>query len=279
VFGNVTKSKIETFMLKNFFSLLIISFLFNKYSFADFPKRYQLGPQDPATPIAEGMIYFHNYVMFYVIAIGLFVFWLLYCAYRTNSGKVSKFSHSNILEIIWTIIPAFILIFIAVPSFSLLYSLDELSQPQVTIKIIGHQWYWTYEYSDYIKTYDQYYSTLSYDCYMLSYDDLMYFSPWGGRLMETDLKMNVPIKTHVRLLVTSSDVIHSWAIPSFGIKVDAIPGRLSQASLFVKRSGIFYGQCSEICGVNHGFMPIMVRAMPYSEFYGFYSKYYKLISK
>jgi len=159
------------FILKNLnFSSILISY-------CDFPKLYQYGPQDPATPIAEGMLYFHNYVMIYVVAIAIFVLWMLYAAYNTNSFKVSKFSHSNLLEIIWTIIPAIILIFIAVPSFSLLYSLDELSDPKITIKIIGHQWYWTYEYSDLIKLNNDkstYYFKLNYDSYMLSDTDIFF---------------------------------------------------------------------------------------------------------
>ena len=225
--------------------------------FCDVAESWQLNVQDPATPVAEGMIYFHNYLMFFLIAICISVFWLLYSAFNPNLTKASKFSHSSVLEIIWTILPAIVLLFIAVPSFTLLYSLDELSDPLLTVKVVGHQWYWSYEYSDYLTQTDTL-ANLNFDSYMLSTNDLTVGS---FRLLEVDNRLVLPIKTHIRLLVTSSDVLHSWAVPSFGIKMDACPGRLSQTSLFIKREGVYYGQCSEICGVNHGFMPIVVKAV------------------
>lgn len=226
-----------------------------KVCFCDVAEPWQINFQDPATPIAEGMLYFHNYIMFFLISISIFVLWMLYSVFLTNSNVSSKFSHSSILEIVWTIIPAVILVFIAVPSFTLLYSLDELSDPLVTVKIIGHQWYWSYEYSDYEGSESL---SINFDSYMVGTNDLTIGS---FRLLEVDNRVVLPIKTPIRLLITSADVIHSWAMPSFGIKVDATPGRLSQASLFIKREGVYYGQCSEICGVNHGFMPIVVSAV------------------
>jgi cytochrome c oxidase subunit 2 len=232
------------------------------YSYCDAPELWQLGMQDPATPYAEGMLFFNNYLMYYVISIGLFVYWMIYASLNTNSKVSAKFSHSNLLEIIWTIIPAVILVLIAIPSFSLLYSLDELSEPLVTVKVVGHQWYWSYEYSDYLKKTGTS-ATLNFDSYMINTDDLTFGSL---RLLEVDNRLVLPIKTHIRLLVTSSDVIHSWAVPSFGIKADGTPGRLSQVSLYIKREGVYYGQCSEICGINHGFMPIVVRAVLPSKF-------------
>jgi cytochrome c oxidase subunit 2 len=234
--------------------------MFNFISFCDVPENWQLSIQDPATPVAEGMISFNNYLVFFMVIIGVFVFWMLFSAIKTFSSTPSKFSHSSLLEIIWTIIPAVILIFIAVPSFTLLYSLDDSSEPLLTIKIIGHQWYWSYEYNDYLVK-EKKLLNINYDSYMLATDDLTIGS---FRLLEVDNRMIVPTHSHVRLLITSSDVLHSWAIPSFGIKTDACPGRLNQVSLFVKREGVFYGQCSEICGINHGFMPIVVKAVyPY----------------
>jgi cytochrome c oxidase subunit 2 len=205
------------------------------------------------------MIYFHNYLMFYVVLIGFFVYWMLYEAFCEKAWHLNsiKFSHSNVLEIVWTIIPAIILVLIAIPSFSLLYSLDELSAPNVTLKIVGHQWYWSYEYRDYIKPFLRR-SRLSYDSYMVNTEDL---KRGGLRLLEVDHRVVLPTRTHIRLLITSSDVIHSWAVPAFGVKLDATPGRLSQTSIYIKRSGVFYGQCSEICGINHGFMPIVVKAV------------------
>jgi len=231
-------------------------------SFCDAAQPWQLNLQDPATPIAEGMLYFHNYIMFFLVSISVFVLWMLFSVFYTNSAKSSKFSHSSVLEIIWTIIPAIVLVFIAIPSFTLLYSLDELSDPLITLKIVGHQWYWSYEYSDYETSISDSLS-INFDSYMVGTNDLTIGS---FRLLEVDNRVVLPIKTPVRLLITSADVIHCWAVPSFGIKVDATPGRLSQASLFIKREGVYYGQCSEICGVNHGFMPIVVSAVKPSMF-------------
>jgi cytochrome c oxidase subunit 2 len=163
---------------------------------------------------------------------------------------LSKLLHSASLEIFWTIIPTLILILIAIPSFSLLYSMDEIRDPEVTIKVIGHQWYWSYEYF--------YGATFSLDSYMLHESEL---KKGALRLLFVDNPLILPINTEIRLLITSSDVLHSWAVPSFGIKIDAVPGRLNQVSLFIKREGRFYGQCSELCGVNHAFMPISVWAV------------------
>jgi cytochrome c oxidase subunit 2 len=227
------------------------------FCYCDSAERWQVTIQDPATPIAEGMFFFHNYLMFFLIAIGIFVLWMLGCSIYFSKNKSIKFSHSNVLEIIWTIIPAIILLFIAIPSFTLLYSLDELANPVITLKIIGHQWYWSYEYSDYLINQNDS-SNINFDSYMVQTNDLELGS---FRLLEVDHRVVLPIKTHIRLLVSSSDVLHSWAIPSFGIKIDACPGRLSQGSLFIKREGVYYGQCSEICGVNHGFMPIVIKAI------------------
>jgi cytochrome c oxidase subunit 2 len=173
---------------------------------------------------------------------------------------LTLFTHANLLEIIWTLIPSIVLLLIAIPSFALLYSLDEYAEPALTLKIIGHQWYWSYEYADY---YQDIKGSLSFKCfnfdsYMIPTNDLIKGS---FRLLEVDNRVLLPIDNHVRLLVTSADVLHSWAVPSFGIKVDACPGRLTETSLFIKREGVYYGQCSEICGVNHGFMPIVVKSI------------------
>jgi len=177
---------------------------------------------------------------------------------------------------VWTILPAVVLIFIAVPSFALLYSLDELVDPEMTLKVIGHQWYWSYEYTDILSTRTSAQNGFSIDSYLLSTEDL---APNGSfRLLEVDHKVVLPVKTHIRLLVTAADVLHSWAIPSFGIKIDACPGRLSQGSLFIKREGIFYGQCSEICGVNHGFMPIVIRVVEPTLYENYLSLVYPEIS-
>jgi cytochrome c oxidase subunit 2 len=240
-------------------------FLFNSIAFCDAAEPWQLGLQDPATPVMEGIISFHNHLMFFIILIGLFVFWLLsrvLIQYTENvNPNPEKFTHATILEIVWTVVPALILLVIAVPSFALLYSLDDMIDPMTTIKIVGHQWYWSYEYSDYSSIENG--STLNFDSYMLPEEDLVLGS---FRLLEVDNRVILPTNTPIRLIVTAADVLHSWAIPSFGIKVDACPGRLSQASLFIKREGVYYGQCSEICGVNHGFMPIVVRAVNLDDY-------------
>jgi cytochrome c oxidase subunit 2 len=182
-------------------------------------------------------------------------------SFNKETSISSPFTHSSVLEIVWTIIPAFLLLLIAIPSFALLYSLDELIEPSLTLKVIGHQWYWSYEYSDYASLEGG--ESLNFDSYMITTDDLV---KGTFRLLEVDNRVLLPINSHIRILVTSADVLHSWAVPSFGIKVDACPGRLSQASLFLKREGVYYGQCSEICGVNHGFMPIVVKGVSTNDF-------------
>jgi cytochrome c oxidase subunit 2 len=241
----------------------------NSIAYCDAPESWQFGVQDPATPVMEGMLFFHNYLLFFLVVIGVFVCWLLtYVVVYFNEHKnpVShKFTHSSLLEIIWTILPAFVLLLIAIPSFALLYSLDELIDPAVTLKVIGHQWYWSYEYSDY-SNFPQIFDgelLVNFDSYMVPTSDLVKGS---FRLLEVDNRVVLPINTHIRILVTAADVLHSWAVPSFGIKLDACPGRLSQTSLFIKREGVYYGQCSEICGVNHGFMPIVVRGVSISKY-------------
>jgi cytochrome c oxidase subunit 2 len=238
--------------------------MFNLFNscFCDAPHRWQFGIQDPATPAAIAMISFHNYLMVYIIFIGVFVCSMLFMASESVVEKPSKFSHSKILEITWTVIPAISLIFVAIPSFSLLYSLDDLSEPRITVKVIGHQWYWTYEFSNYYEKIKQSLD-IRYDSYMMPTKELKY---GNIRLLHTDRALFLPIRTPIQLLITSADVLHSWSVPSFGIKMDATPGRLSQVFVYIKRPGEFLGQCSEICGVNHGFMPICVLALPPLEF-------------
>lgn len=236
-----------------------------KYTFCDAPENWQLNLQDPATPIAEGMLFFHNYLMFFLIAIGFFVCYFIYeiiVSYSESKNRVlQKFTHFSALEFVWTVIPAVILLFISIPSFALLYSLDELIEPSLTLKVIGHQWYWSYEYSDclYFPTAEN----ITFDSYMIATSDL---TKGTFRLLEVDNRVVLPVNTHIRLLVTSADVLHSWAVPSFGIKIDACPGRLSQGSLLIKREGVFYGQCSEICGINHAFMPIVIKTVSVDTF-------------
>jgi cytochrome c oxidase subunit 2 len=212
----------------------------------------------------EGIINLHHDLMFVIILIGVSVGYVLYRTIvifdEDNNEVASKVVHGTVVEIVWTLTPAFILMGIAIPSFALLYSMDEVIDPAITLKIVGHQWYWSYEYSDY-ETVDG--EALNFDSYMIPEEDL---EVGQLRLLEVDNRVVVPANTHIRLIVTAADVLHCWGMPSFGLKMDACPGRLNQTSMFVKREGVYYGQCSEICGVNHGFMPIVVEAVSLEDY-------------
>ena len=330
-----------------------------------------LGFSEPATPIMEGVIDFHNYIFFFLTLIVTFVlfmvlnvvlyFWYFFERPQTSWDIVfreevylnNKITHGTVLEIIWTIIPALILVSIAFPSFSLLYSMDEVMMPAFTLKVVGHQWYWSYEYSDQnhidflndifkrnfllneeelnfdllfylqngvkeegmrdlselsleekilllqnltakfldqqmnvlqLNTGSQYeelskvgsslvnddltivgniLENVEFDSYMVPEEEL---ALGDHRLLEVTESVVLPVNTYLRLLITSADVLHSFAVPSLGIKADAVPGRLNQLSVFLKRSGVFYGQCSEICGVSHGMMPIVIRGVSLEEY-------------
>ena len=178
---------------------------------------------------------------------------------------VGSYTHHTLVELVWTIIPSIVLFFIAYPSFALLYSLDEVVDTDYNVKIIGHQWYWSYEYlffDNYSSSFDM--KIKDFDSYMIVEEELNDIGFRGKfRLLNVDNPLYLPIDTSIRLIVTSADVLHSWAVPTLGLKIDAVPGRLNQAVIFLKRSGIFFGQCSEICGVNHGFMPVEIHALPY----------------
>ena len=244
--------------LKNIILYPLIFFL-PSLTFADTAQDWQLGFQDPATPIMEGIINLHHDLMFFICVISVFVSWMLgrtlWHFEQSQNLTPSSLTHGTLIEMIWTITPAIILLIIAIPSFSLLYAMDEVISPAITIKTLGHQWFWSYEDSDYINEDNE---SIIYDSYMIPEEDL---ELGQLRLLEVDNRMVIPINTHIRIIVTAADVLHSWAVPSLGIKCDAIPGRLNQTSLFVKREGLYYGQCSEICGINHGFMPIVVEAV------------------
>jgi cytochrome c oxidase subunit 2 len=233
-----------------------------------------IGFQEASSPIMEGIIDLHNSITFYLIVIFVFVFWifvtiLINFYYRVENPNISEdiqmrediyksnnIVHGTILEIVWTILPSVILLFIAIPSFALLYAMDEVIEPGLTFKAVGHQWYWSYEYSDFSDEFE-------FDSYMLSEDDLRI---GDFRLLEVDNNVVLPVDTHIRVIVTAGDVLHSWTIPAFGTKVDAVPGRLNQLSIYPKREGVYYGQCSELCGVNHGFMPIVVKVVSITDF-------------
>jgi cytochrome c oxidase subunit 1 len=337
------------FKFKMFFFVVVVSFLLfifydSLLCFNDHTNSWKIGFQDPTTPIAYGIIKLHDHILFFLAVILFVVGYLLFSTYKKfyygslnndlpESKGISLFSslvgsykenlsfnvtnrtyninHGTTIEIIWTVLPAFILLFIAVPSFALLYAMDEIIDPVLTVKVIGHQWYWSYEYSDYSVVYsnrmldydsidrfaamemmykDMGYlkdrsllsylyipmiipeTTIKFDSYMIHEAEL---NLGDLRLLKTDMPLFLPKNTHIRLLITSSDVLHSWAVPSFGVKVDAVPGRLNQTSLYLKNTGTFYGQCSELCGVNHAFMPIEVYVVNPVHFYNYVYIYFK----
>nr|YP_010936458.1 cytochrome c oxidase subunit II [Morula spinosa]WKW54911.1 cytochrome c oxidase subunit 2 [Morula spinosa] len=214
----------------------------------------QLGFQDAAAPLMEELIFFHDHAMMILVMIISLVGYAAF-SLMMNSYTCRSLVEGQEIETIWTIIPAVILVFLALPSLRLLYLLDEVGNCSLSVKSVGHQWYWSYEYSDF--------PSIEFDSYMVPSNEL---SPGDFRLLEVDHRMVLPTQTDIRVLVTSADVIHSWTVPSLGVKADAVPGRLNQLGFFIKYPGIFYGQCSEICGANHSFMPIVVEAIPLENF-------------
>lgn len=243
------------------------------YLKSDAPEAGQLYLSDPASTYMEGLLSFNQELTFVITAIILLVGWLLFSTVYNSeefyNSTNKSFYHSNVLEIVWTSLPALTLLALAPSSFALLYSLDEILAPKISAKVIGHQWYWSYEVSDFdfLMSCSDAGKTIKYTCYMLSTEAIFEKNYIGFfRLLETNKRLLVPANTQIRLLVTSVDVLHSWTIPSFGIKVDACPGRLNQVSIFLKRAGLFFGQCSEICGVNHGFMPVALCVTPSTQY-------------
>nr|WMC20738.1 cytochrome c oxidase subunit II [Prunella collaris] len=213
----------------------------------------QLGFQDASSPIMEELMGFHDHALMVALAICSLVLYLL--TLMLTEKLSSNTVDAQAIELVWTILPAMVLITLALPSLRILYMMDEINEPDLTLKAIGHQWYWTYEYTD-VKE-------LMFDSYMIPTTDL----PLGHfRLLEVDHRVVVPMSSTIRVIVTADDVLHSWAIPSLGVKTDAIPGRLNQTSFLASRPGVFYGQCSEICGANHSFMPIVVESTPLANF-------------
>lgn len=236
----------------------------------DLPQRFGIFFQDPLTPIMNGIIDLHHGIFYFLLFILTMVLYVL-CkivkqssllwvdqeeenvslehmrTFRKDILILNKLVHGTFLEIIWTIIPAIILMFIAVPSFALLYSIDEICDPQFTIKVIGNQWYWKYETPK-----------DSFDSYMIPTNELI---QGQRRLLQVDNPLILPIQTQLRFIITAADVLHSFAWPAAGIKVDAVPGRLNQTAALIQREGFSTGQCSESCGVNHGFMPINIIAI------------------
>nr|YP_009537911.1 cytochrome c oxidase subunit II [Limenitis archippus]AYN60641.1 cytochrome c oxidase subunit 2 [Limenitis archippus] len=218
-----------------------------------------LNYQNSASPLMEQIIFFHDHTLIILIMITILVSYLMISLFFNK--YINRFLlEEQMIELIWTILPAITLIFIALPSLRLLYLLDELNNPLITLKSIGHQWYWSYEYSDF--------NNIEFDSYMIKSDDLNNF-----RLLDVDNRITLPMNNQIRILITATDVIHSWTVPSLGVKVDANPGRLNQTSFFINRPGIFYGQCSEICGANHSFMPIVIESISIKNFINWINNY------
>lgn len=221
----------------------------------------QLGLSNSASPLIEQLIFFHDHAILILILITTLVRYFI-ISLILNSFINRYLLDGQIIEIIWTVLPAVILIILALPSLRLLYLIDETTEPRLTLKTVGHQWYWSYEYSDF--------NDIEFDSYIVPSNSL---NEGDIRLLEVDNRVILPYLTQVRLLVRAADVIHSWTIPSIGVKADAIPGRLNQLNLLFNRPGVFYGQCSEICGANHSFIPIRVEAINPKDFLNWIKQY------
>jgi cytochrome c oxidase subunit 2 len=222
------------------------------------PSPWQLGLQHAATPVMESIIWFHDFLLYIITAIALFVLVLLVIVivrFNARANPVpTKTTHNTLLEVAWTLIPVIILTAIAVPSFKLLFLQQTIPPSDVTVKAIGKQWYWSYGYPD---------SKFEFDSIMLQDKDR---KPDQPRLLAVDNEIVVPVNKVVRVQVIGADVIHAWAVPSFGVKIDAVPGRLNETWFKAEREGVYYGQCSELCGKDHAFMPIAVRVVRDADF-------------
>lgn len=221
----------------------------------------QLGFTNSASPLIEQLIFFHDHAILILILITTLVGYFM-VSLALNSYVNRYLLDGQIIEIIWTVLPAVILIVLALPSLRLLYLIDETTEPSITLKTIGHQWYWSYEYSDF--------NEIEFDSYIVPTHSL---NEGELRLLEVDNRVVLPYLTQVRVLVTAADVLHSWTIPRLGVKADAIPGRLNQLNLLFNRPGLYYGQCSEICGANHRFIPIRIEAINPKDFLNWIKQY------
>lgn len=232
-----------------------LSFIYKEISFIRIMATWSnLSLQDRASPLIEQLIFFHDHTLLILVIITTIVVYIITILFFNR--YINRFLlHGQIIEIIWTILPAIILIFIALPSIRILYLLDEINNPSITLKAIGHQWYWKYEYSDF--------SNIEFDSYIISTNEL---NDYNFRLLEVDNRVVLPINSQVRIIVTAADVIHSWTIPALGVKIDGTPGRLNQSNFYINRPGLFFGQCSEICGANHRFIPIIIERIPTEYF-------------
>nr|QPB70906.1 cytochrome c oxidase subunit II [Pylaemenes sepilokensis] len=208
--------------------------------------------QDSTSPLMEQLIFFHDHIMMILMMIVTTVTYSMIMLI-VNKNTNQNLLEGQMIELIWTVTPAMTLFFIATPSLRLLYLMDEINNPMMTMKAVGHQWYWSYEYSDFSET--------EMDSYMINEAPMDTL-----RLLDVDNRITLPSNMFIRMIVTSSDVIHSWTLPSAGVKIDGTPGRLNQSSLMLNRYGLMFGQCSEICGTNHSFMPIVIESVPINTF-------------
>ena len=240
--------------------ILYITLLLAPFSlYAEQPKDWQLGFQKAASGHMEDLVWFHDFMLLPIITgITVFVLFLVIYAcirYRASRNPIaSTTSHNTLIEVIWTLVPCLILILMAVPSFKLLYSQDKIPPADVTIKAIGYQWYWGYEYPD---------ENIVFDSYMIEDSELQ---PGQPRLLTVDNEIVVPVDKVIKVLITANDVLHAWALPSFGVKRDAVPGRINETWFKADRTGTFYGQCSELCGIKHAFMPITVKVVTQEDY-------------
>nr|QTT79705.1 cytochrome c oxidase subunit II [Platyscapa corneri] len=221
----------------------------------------QLMLQDASSPIMQNMIFFHDYAMMIVMMIVMLLSYIMVMMFF-NKFTDRNMINGQFIEIVWTIIPMVFLVFLAFPSLHLLYLSDEIKNPLFSIKVIGHQWYWSYEYGDF--------NNKMFDSYIVNYQEAN--SKELFRLLDVDNYMVLPINSQIRFLISAVDVIHSFTIPSLGMKVDAVPGRINQISMLIQRYGVYYGQCSEICGVNHSFMPIGLEVVSWEDFINWVNK-------
>ncbi len=245
--------------LAAFVTLFVAGLFSANGALADYPRPWQIGFQEAATPVMEQLNEFHNLLLIIIYAIGIFVFLLLtYTCIKfsaKNNPVPSKTTHNTLLEIIWIAVPVVILVALCIPSMRFLYFTHKIDNADMTIKVIGNQWYWAYQYPDN--------GNIEFDSRMVEEKDL---KPGQIRLLEVDNHMVVPVDTKIRLQLTAADVIHAWAIPAFGVKVDTVPGRLNETWFKATKIGVYYGQCSELCGVGHGFMPINVDVVSKEDF-------------
>ena len=235
------------------------------FLYFDVPTPWGIYFQDSATPQMEGLVELHDNIMYYLVVILIAVAWIMFIiVYKYVQNKISHkyLNHGTLIEIIWTVTPAIILMLIAFPSFKLLYLMDEVNDSSISIVAEGHQWYWSYQYTDFLNLDDD---LIEFDSYLVPESDL---EDGALRLLEVDNRVILPEDTNVRLIISSGDVIHSFSCNALGIKCDAYPGRLNQVSIYINRPGTFYGQCSEICGILHSSMPIVIEAVGLEKFLG-----------